>query len=914
VRNSTSASGSQPSGNTKNDRILQTPSSNSKNKVEAHPRNVKSSLNKRNGAVNVKGSAVVQNLKKQDNSDSICVNSNDCMSSDNLCVSNSMNDVKSRAKSKKHKSKKDSWKPTGKMTTTVVNNSFFRGFFEKQKLTRPNFIDWYRKLRIVLSSEDKLNYLELPIPAPPVLAVAGQQVPPETLAAHATWVKGQKEIVVLMLMTMEPDLQRNLETLGACDMLKDLKTLFSQQAGQELLQTARDFVKNYNMHGMGKMVNELHAMLKLHEQTLPKRDAPALHAVRAGKVQKKNKNKKLQLAARGKNQGKRKSKLAYAPKPKIPPPPKKEDPAKDLVCYHYSDTGHWKQNCPQYLSELLKNKKLPQGASTSGIFTKELFTFLRKSWVYDTGCRTHICNTIQGLRGSRKPKPGALSLYIRNGQSAAIEAIGSYDLCFPSGLGILNMVPTKKVEKTPYEPDKLEPRSIKCIFVRYPKEIIGYSFYYPPENKVFVARNAEFFENSLITQEASESLEELEIIQEEDTHPSENTSSHHDEGDQEIDETQSDIIPIRRSTRTRHVPDRMCLNIKADEYELGDLNEPANYKATLLDYEFDKWLNAMNVEMQYMNNNEVWDLVDLLPNGKTVGSKWLFKKKTGIDEAVHTYKARLVAKVYDSVNSGDIPLCELCPRLFALDSAPNICVAVKMAGPLDTSFRRSVRGGVEQQEFSDLSSFLNSVVLSTSNDRWYFSLSSSGEFSVKDTRLAIDDLVLPSHSEPTRWVKLIPIKINVFMWRARRGCLPTRYNLVQKGVILESTSCPVCFSDEEDVHHLLFRCSLSQEVLHRVCRWWEIDFQLWRSFSEWDEWFSSIRLPGSVKGFLEGVFYVAWWFIWGFRNRSTFDVNKPSRSILFENIVSSSFLWCNSRCSRKFSRDDWLKNPHLISL
>ncbi|GKF85075.1 hypothetical protein Tco_0249973, partial [Tanacetum coccineum] len=39
VRLSTSASGSQPSGNTKNDRILQTPSSNSKNKVEAHPRN-----------------------------------------------------------------------------------------------------------------------------------------------------------------------------------------------------------------------------------------------------------------------------------------------------------------------------------------------------------------------------------------------------------------------------------------------------------------------------------------------------------------------------------------------------------------------------------------------------------------------------------------------------------------------------------------------------------------------------------------------------------------------------------------------------------------------------------------------------------------------------------------------------------
>nr|GEV21402.1 hypothetical protein [Tanacetum cinerariifolium] len=53
----------------------------------------------------------------------------------------------------------------------------------------------------------------------------------------------------------------------------------------------------------------------------------------------------------------------------------------------------------------------------------------------------------------------------------------------------------------------------------------------------------------------------------------------------------------------------------------------------------------MNVEMQSMKDNEVWDLVDLPPNGKTVGSKWLFKK-TDMDGAVHTYKARLVAKDY----------------------------------------------------------------------------------------------------------------------------------------------------------------------------------------------------------------------------------------------------------------------------
>ncbi|GJQ89138.1 retrovirus-related pol polyprotein from transposon TNT 1-94 [Tanacetum coccineum] len=111
--------GSQPSGTTRNDRILQTPSSNSKNKVEAQPKNVKSSLNKRNGTIKVNGSTVVQNPKKQDNSDYVCINSDDCVSSDNLCASNSINDVKFRAKPKKNKSKKDIWKPTGKVFTQI---------------------------------------------------------------------------------------------------------------------------------------------------------------------------------------------------------------------------------------------------------------------------------------------------------------------------------------------------------------------------------------------------------------------------------------------------------------------------------------------------------------------------------------------------------------------------------------------------------------------------------------------------------------------------------------------------------------------------------------------------------------------------------------------------------------------------
>ncbi|GJU33958.1 retrotransposon protein, putative, ty1-copia subclass [Tanacetum coccineum] len=212
-----------------------------------------------------------------------------------------------------------------------------------------------------------------------------------------------------------------------------------------------------------------------------------------------------------------------------------------------------------------------------------------------------------------------------------------WDYALETAARILNMVPTKKVDKTPYEiwhgqapklsylkvwgcealvkrdtltkPDKLNPRSFRCIFVGYPKETMGYSFYNPSENKVFVARNAEFFENDLIDLKASGSVEDLELIQEEDTNPFVDTSLNHEEEDQEIDEPQSIINPIRRSTRTRHPTDRLCLYIDAEEHELGDLG------------------------MQSMKDNDVWALVELPPNARIVSRKWLFKKKTDMDGA-----------------------------------------------------------------------------------------------------------------------------------------------------------------------------------------------------------------------------------------------------------------------------------------
>ncbi|GKC54928.1 hypothetical protein Tco_1077673, partial [Tanacetum coccineum] len=117
------------------------------------------------------------------------------------------------------------------------------------------------------------------------------------------------------------------------------------------------------------------------------------------------------------------------------------------------------------------------------------------------------------------------------------------------------------------------------------------------------------------------------------------------------------------------------------------------------------------------------------------------------------------------------------PRLVALEMDKEVLVAVKLgASSVADSFRRGVRDGTERQQWSDLSSLVASVSLSSSKDRWICDLTGDGEFKVKAVRNSLDDLFLPSQAVATRWVKFIPIKVNVFAWRARRDRLLTRLN------------------------------------------------------------------------------------------------------------------------------------------
>nr|GEY40448.1 zinc finger, CCHC-type [Tanacetum cinerariifolium] len=348
-------------------------------------------------------------------------------------------------------------------TTSIGNNSVFRSFFEKQKLTGPNFIDLYRKLRLLLSVEDEENYLQHHIHVAPV-APPGQQVPPEALIVHDTWVKGKKEVAVIMLLTMDQEIQRNLAHLGAYDMLQELKAMYSKQAEHKLLQTVREFYTSkqeegqsvslyvLKMKGYIKNLEQLDQPvgqnLALHEEMLPKKDVNlALHAIRAGRVQKNQKNK-LHKAGKG-SHGKCKGKMAnasnnvsFASKPKTTPPPKKDYTAKDAICHQCGKVRHWRRNCP-------------------------------------------------GLWGRKKLKPGALSLGV-------ISVSHLFDDGFINRFDDNNVISVSKnnlVYFMAVPPDGIYEIDMSCSNTNDSS--------IPSENKVFIARNAEFFKSKLLDLKAN---------------------------------------------------------------------------------------------------------------------------------------------------------------------------------------------------------------------------------------------------------------------------------------------------------------------------------------------------------------------------------------------------------------------------
>ncbi|GJQ96540.1 hypothetical protein Tco_0007679 [Tanacetum coccineum] len=240
-----------------------------------------------------------------------------------------------------------------------------------------------------------------------------------------------------------------------------------------------------------------------------------------------------------------------------------------------------------------------------------------------------------------------------------------------------------------------------------------------------------------------------------------------------------------------------------------------------------------------------------------IGTRPLLHNKTQDKHVGNDIDSRFWSDIW----CGEQPLKVTFPLIYLLDSDKNCNIASRVClNDWSSVLRHSPRGGVESNQFCDLLNIIRGISLSDQRDSWQWSVDSAKGYTAASARSLIDSAILETG-----------------------------------GVDVESILCSICLEDLETVNHSFFNCGLAKDMWASLAKWWELDIPVCDNIAEWFVWLDSLRIPLKVLLILEGVGGTLMWSIWNFRNSLIFSSCPPKKTVLWDSIVSQSFLWISSR-------------------
>ncbi|CAJ2672826.1 unnamed protein product [Trifolium pratense] len=274
---------------------------------------------------------------------------------------------------------------------------------------------------------------------------------------------------------------------------------------------------------------------------------------------------------------------------------------------------------------------------------------------------------------------------------------------------------------------------------------------------------------------------------------------------------------------------------------------------------------------------------------------------------------------------GDAPLRDSFPLLFEKELhkdrvvssliQASSCVLLWNSDWLETL---SQEEGAEKAALEQLLFGLNLYL--DREDRWRWTLTGSGIFSVKSAYIFLHSRLAPIHlaSDLTYalrklWKNDVPSKVGVFGWRLLLEKLPTRAALASKGILTNShdLSCVFCFQVVEDCNHVFLSCHKIYEVWRQIFLWLGFDYN-----HQEGGWIHFLRF-GSLVKVKKGmkVRHLIWlattWCIWRMRNNILFRGEMANCSALVDSIKFISWLWFSGRAGRRADHlyYNWCANP-----
>nr|GEV11082.1 hypothetical protein [Tanacetum cinerariifolium] len=269
----------------------------------------------------------------------------------------------------------------------------------------------------------------------------------------------------------------------------------------------------------------------------------------------------------------------------------------------------------------------------------------------------------------------------------------------------------------------------------------------------------------------------------------------------------------------------------------------------------------------------------------------------------------------DSWHVGGI-LKDRFPRVYALEACKSVTVGDKLAqSSLSHSFRRMLRGGSEHLQFFAFTEMMKQVILVPVSDRWTWTLNNSGEFSVASVRKLIDDKVCSGGEQITNWIRYVPNKVNIHAWKVMTNLLATKFNILRRGIDIDSISCVNCGIGVETTSHLFFTCEMAQQDVLLIAVYTPHDFKekllLWdylnRSIGRWNgeviimRDFNEVRYKSDRFG---TVFHT--------QSANAFNSFIYSAGLVEVSLGGCSFTWCHKSATKMSKLDRFLVSETLF--
>ena len=181
---------------------------------------------------------------------------------------------------------------------------------------------------------------------------------------------------------------------------------------------------------------------------------------------------------------------------------------------------------------------------------------------------------------------------------------------------------------------KLDRKSKKCILLGYGTETKGYRLYDPQSSRVMYSRDVKFSESEFGFEKNPDEVQADKRVTLE-------LSSEKEESEE--DQVDNVEFNVRPPVRERRAPDRFGEWVTMAS---KDTVEPATVSEALHGPHSEQWREAMQEEIDSLQEHDVYELTELPRGRKAVGCKWVFKIKHNADGSVERYKARLVAQGY----------------------------------------------------------------------------------------------------------------------------------------------------------------------------------------------------------------------------------------------------------------------------